>query len=77
MSKVKHRKLQCEQDFRAVQSYRKSIPDALLETINCVDHSSYLLERYQKENNYMNKKCGHKWEPHDRKVPPHLYCQIH
>ena len=60
MSKVKHRKLQREQDFRAVQSYRKSIPDALLETINGADHSSYLLERYQKENNYMNKKCGHK-----------------
>ena len=26
MSKIKHRKLQCEQDFRAVQNYRKSIP---------------------------------------------------
>ena len=60
MSKVKHWKLQHEQDFRAVRSYRKSIPDALLETINGVDHSIYLLERYQKENNYMNKKCGHK-----------------
>ena len=60
MSKVKHWKLQCEQDFRAFQSYRKSIPDALLETINGADHSSHLLERYQKENNYMNKKCGHK-----------------
>ena len=60
MSKVKHRKLQREQDFRAIRSYRKSIPNALLETINGADHSSYLLERYQKENNYMNKKCGHK-----------------
>ena len=60
MSKIKHRKLQREQDFWAVQSYRKSIPDALLETINGADHSSHLLERYQKENNYMNKKCGHK-----------------
>ena len=60
MSKIKHRKLQHEQDFRAIQSYRKSIPDALLETINGADHSSHLLERYQKENNYMNKKCGHK-----------------
>ena len=60
MSKVKHQKLQREQDFRAVRTYRKSIPDALLETINGADHSSYLLERYQKENNYMNKKCGHK-----------------
>ena len=60
MSKVKHRKLQREQDFQAIQTYRKSIPDALLETINGADHSSHLLERYQKENNYMNKKCGHK-----------------
>ena len=60
MSKVKHQKLQREQDFWAVRSYRKSIPDPLLETINGADHSSYLLERYQKENNYMNKKCGHK-----------------
>ena len=60
MSKIKHRKLKHEQDFRAVRSYQKSMPDALLETINGGDHSSYLLERYQKENNYMNKKCGHK-----------------
>ena len=60
MSKVKHRKLQREQDFRAVRNYRKSIPGALLETINGADHKSYLLERFQKENNYMNKKCGHK-----------------
>ena len=60
MSKVKHRKLQREQDFQALQNYRKSIHGALLETINGADHSSYLLERFQKENNYMNKKCGHK-----------------
>ena len=61
MSKVKHRKLQCKQDFRALWNYRKSIPNALLEAINGADHSSHLLERFQKENNYMNKKCGHKW----------------
>ena len=60
MSKVKHRKLQREQDFRALQNYRKSIPSALLENINGADHSSHLLERFQKENNYMSKKCGHK-----------------
>ena len=60
MSKVKHRKLECEQDFRALRNYHKSIPDALLETINGADHSSYLLERFQKENNYMSKKCSHK-----------------
>ena len=60
MSKIKHRKLQHEQDFRALQSYQKSIPGALLETINGVDHSCYLLERFQEENNYMSKKCGHK-----------------
>ena len=61
MSKVKHQKLQREQDFRAVQNYRKSIAGALLETINGADHQGYLLGRYQKENNYMSKKCGHKW----------------
>ena len=60
MSKVKHRKLQREQDFQALWNYRKSIPGALLETINGADHSSHLLERFQKENNYMSKKCGHK-----------------
>ena len=60
MSKIKHRKLQCEQDFQALRSYRKSIPGALLETINGADHSCYLLERFQEENNYMGKKCGHK-----------------
>ena len=60
MSKVKHRKLQHEQDFQAVRNYRKSIAGALLETINGADHQGYLLGRYQKENNYMSKKCGHK-----------------
>ena len=60
MSKVKHRKLQREQDFRAVRIYRKSIPGALLEAINGADHKNYLVERFQKENNYMSKKCGHK-----------------
>ena len=60
MSKVKHRKLQHEQDFRVVQNYRNSIPGALLETINGADHRGYLLGRFQKENNYMSKKCGHK-----------------
>ena len=61
MSKVKHRKLQREQDFWALHNYRKSIPGGVLEAINGADHSSHLLERFQKENNYMNKKCGHKW----------------
>ena len=61
MSKIKHRKLQHEQDFRAVQNYRKSIPGALLESINGADHKGYLVERFQKENNYMSKKCGQKW----------------
>ena len=61
MSKIKHRKLQREQDFRGIRNYRKSIPDALLESINGADHQGYLLERFQKENNYMSKKSGHKW----------------
>ena len=61
MSKIKHRKLQHEQDFWAVQNYRKSIPGTLLESINGADHQGYLMERFQKENNYMSKKSGHKW----------------
>ena len=61
MSKIKHRKLQRQQDFRGVRNYRKSIPDALLESINGADHQGYLMERFQKENNYMSKKSGHKW----------------
>ena len=61
MSKIKHRKLQHEQDFRGVQNYRKSIPDALLESINGADHQDYLKGRFQKENSYMSKKSGHKW----------------
>ena len=60
MSKVKHRKLQREQDFRAIRNYQKSIAGTLLETINGAGHQGYLLGRYQKENNYMSKKCGHK-----------------
>ena len=61
MSKIKHRKLQREQDFGGVRNYRKSIPDTLLESINGVDHQDYLKERFQKENNYMSKKSSHKW----------------
>ena len=60
MSKDKHWKLQREQDFWALRNYRKSIPGALLETINGANHSGYLLGRFQKEDNYMSKKCGHK-----------------
>ena len=60
MSKIKHRKLQREQDFRAVRNYRKSIPGTLLESINGADHQGYLMERFHKENNYMSKKSGHK-----------------
>ena len=61
MSKIKHRKLQHEQDFRAIRNYRKSIPGALLESINGADHKGYLVERFQKGNNYISKKSGHKW----------------
>ena len=60
MSKIKHWKLQREQDFQAVRNYRKSIPGALLESINGANHKGYLVERFQKENNYMSKKSGHK-----------------
>ena len=60
MSKDKHRKPQREQHFRALRNYRKSLASALLETINGADHSGYLLGRFQKEGNYMSKKCGHK-----------------
>ena len=60
MSKIKHWKLQCEQDFWAVRNYRKSIPGTLLESINGADHQGYLMERFQKEDNYMSKKSSHK-----------------
>ena len=60
MSKIKHQKLQHQQDFRGIRNYRKSIPDALLESINGADHQGYLMERFQKENNYMSKNSGHK-----------------
>ena len=61
MSKIKHQKLQHEQDFRGVRDYRKSIPDTLLESINGADHQGYLMEWFQKKNNYMSKKSSHKW----------------
>ena len=76
MSKVKHRKLQRDQDFRAIWKYRKSIPDALLGSINGADHRGYLLGRFQKENNYMSKKCRSQVETHDSGASPHPYCQI-
>ena len=77
MSKVKHRKLQREQDFWALRNYRKSIPGALLETINGADHSSHLLERFQKEKQLHEQEVWSQAEPHDSEAPPHPYCQIH
>ena len=58
MARAKHRKLQHDQDFKALRNYRKSLPADLLDTINEADHSAFLLGRVQKEGNYMNKKPG-------------------
>ena len=60
MAWAKHRKLQCEQDFKALRNYRKTLPADLLNTINGADHSGFLLGRLQKEGYYMNKKSGRK-----------------
>ena len=58
MARAKHRKLQRDQDFKALRNYWKSLPADLLVTINGADHSAFLLGRLQKEGNYMNKKSG-------------------
>ena len=58
MARAKHRKLQRDQDFKALQNYQKSLPADLLDTINGADHSTFLLGRLQKKGNYMNKKSG-------------------
>ena len=58
MAWAKHRKLQRDQDFKALRNYRKSLPADLLDIINGADHSTFLLGRLQKEGNYMNKKSG-------------------
>ena len=60
MAWAKHRKLQHDQDFKALQNYQKTLPADLLDTINGADHSAFLLGRLQKEGNYMNKKSGRK-----------------
>ena len=58
MARAKHRRLQHDQDFKALQNYRKTLPADLLNTINGADHSTFLLGRLKKESNYMNKKSG-------------------
>ena len=58
MARVKHRKLQRDQDFKALRNYRKALPADLLDTINGADHSVFLWGRYAKEGNFMNKKSG-------------------
>ena len=58
MARTKHRKLQRDQDFKALWNYRKSLPADLLDTINGADHSAFLLGGLQKEGNYMSKKSG-------------------
>ena len=60
MAPAEHRKLQCDQDFKALWNYRKALPADLLDTINWADHSAFLLGRLQKEGNYMNKKSCRK-----------------
>ena len=60
MAWAKHRKLQRDQDFKALRNYRKTLPTDLLDTINGADHSAFLLGRLQKEGNYMNKNSGRK-----------------
>ena len=58
MARVKHQKLQREQDFKALWNYWKALPADLLDTINGADHSIFLWGRYAKEGNFMNKKSG-------------------
>ena len=60
MAKDVHRKLQWDLDFRLVRNYRKMIPAELLDTINGADHSKFLLEKLEKEGNYMSKKNGYR-----------------
>ena len=60
MAWAKHRRLQHDQDFKALRNYRKTLPADLLDTINGADHSTFLLGRLQKEGNYMSKKSGRK-----------------
>ena len=60
MARAVHRKLQRDLDFRSVRKYREKIPSALLETINGADHSKFLLEKLEKEGNYMSKKNGYR-----------------
>ena len=60
MARAKHRKLQRDQDFKALRNYPKTLPADLLDTINGADHSSFLLGRFQKEGNYMSKKSSRK-----------------
>ena len=63
MAQVKHRKLQRDQDFKALLNYRKALPADLLNTINRADHSVFLWGRYAKEGNFMNKKSGKERNP--------------
>ena len=58
MARVKHRKLQRDQDFKALRNYWRDLPADLLKTINGADHSTFLWGRYAKEGNFMNKKSG-------------------
>ena len=60
MARAKHRRLQHDQDFKALRNYQKTLPADLLHNINGADHSAFLLGRLQKEGNYMNKKSGRK-----------------
>ena len=55
MSMEKHRKPQREQDFWALWNYRKSIPGALLETINGADHTEWSVSSPVLPNTLLNR----------------------
>ena len=59
VAKARHQPLQRKHDFKAVRDYRKTLTKETLETINGVDHSSFLLGKLDEADNYMSQKTGH------------------
>ena len=70
MARAKHRKLQHDQDFKALWNYRKSLPADLLDTINGADHSAFLLGKAQKGGQLHEQKVRQEEEPRVSHPPP-------
>ena len=64
MAWAKHRKLQHDQDFKALRNYEKTLPADLLDTINGAGSQCFFVGKAQKGGQLHEQKVRQEEEPH-------------